>query len=106
MSSGKKSEAPFSSNGIRLSIGQCIIVAVLCLAAIILIPIVWERFEKLSPEEDFRQPYELSNDYWLYERYCRLACSEYETIVIGDSVVWDKQRYRCSLPAFMVFSTG
>jgi hypothetical protein len=33
-------------------------------------------------------PYELGSDYWLYNRYCRWACSRYETLVIGDSVVW------------------
>jgi hypothetical protein len=33
-------------------------------------------------------PYELSHDYWLYERYCRSACSQNEILVIGDSVVW------------------
>jgi hypothetical protein len=86
--SDKKNETPFRSNGIRLSIGQWIVVAVICCAAVILIPAAWERFDKFSPEEDYRQPYELSNDYWQYQRYCRLACLEYDTVVIGDSVVW------------------
>jgi hypothetical protein len=32
--------------------------------------------------------YELSSDYWLYKRYCQWACTRYETLVVGDSVVW------------------
>jgi len=86
--SDKDREIPFSSNSIRLSISQWIVVAVVCCAAVILIPRVWEKFNKFSPGQDYRQPYELSNDYWQYQRYCRLACMEYDTVVIGDSVVW------------------
>lgn len=84
----QKTTIPFSSNCIRLSIGQWIIVAVICLAASFLFPVLWERLEKYSPGEDYRIPYELSNDYWFYERYCQLACSRYDTLVIGDSVIW------------------
>ena len=86
--SDKKNEIPFSSNVIRLSIRQWIVVAVVCCSAVILIPAVWERLDDFSPGEDYRQPYELSNDYWQYQRYCRLACREYDTVVIGDSFVW------------------
>jgi len=84
----EKRETPFSSNGIRLSVGQWIVVAIICCAAVILIPAAWERLDNFSPGEDSRQPYELSHDYWQYQRYCRLACMEYDTVVIGDSVVW------------------
>jgi len=41
-----------------------------------------------EPSPDYRVPYGLSSDYWLYERYCRSACSNYDTLVVGDSVVW------------------
>ncbi len=84
----QKTIVPFSSNCIRLSIGQWIIVAIICLAASYLTPALWERLEEYSPGPDYRIPYELSNDYWLYERYCQLACSRNETLVIGDSVIW------------------
>ena len=84
----KKTEAPFSSNSVRLSIGQWIIVTVICLAAMCLTPAAWERYEKFSPEQDYRIPYELGNDYRLYERYCRTASSQNETLVVGDSVIW------------------
>ncbi len=84
----QKTAIPFSSNCIRLSIGQWIIVTVICLAASYLTPVLWERLEDFSPGPDYRIPYELSNDYWLYERYCQWACSRNETLIIGDSVIW------------------
>ncbi len=88
-SSGKSNFAvPFSSNCVRLSLTDWIIVAVVLLAVFSLVPMLWERAEKLEPSSDYRIPYDLSSDYWLYERYCRLACSRYETLVVGDSVVW------------------
>src|SRR5262249_12557312 len=31
---------------------------------------------------------DLSNDYWLYDRYARLAATGCDALVVGDSVVW------------------
>ncbi len=81
-------EVPFSSNGIRLSFGQWIIVAAVCLAAATLTPALWERYEKFSAGPNYRIPYNSSNDYWLYERYCRTVCSQNKIPIIGDSVIW------------------
>lgn len=79
---------PFSSNNIRLSGIEWIIVAIICLALFGFGPALWGRLEKFNPGVDYRLPYELGNDYWMYSRYCRWACSKYETLVVGDSVVW------------------
>ena len=79
---------PFSSNNIRLSGRECIIVAIVCSAILCLGPVLWGRLEKFDPGVNYRLPYTLGNDYWLYGRYCRWACSKYETLVVGDSVVW------------------
>jgi len=79
---------PFSSNNIRLSGREWIIVAVICSSLFCLGPGLWGRIEKFKPGSDYRLPYKLGNDYWLYSRYCRWACSNYETLVVGDSVVW------------------
>jgi hypothetical protein len=88
-SSGKSNFAvPFSSNCVRLPLVDWIIVAVIISAVFCLAPMLWERVEKFEPSSDYRIPYDLSSDYWLYERYCRFACSRYETMVVGDSVVW------------------
>ncbi len=84
----EESEVAFSSNCVRLSGYELIFVCIVASALFCFGPGLWERIEKFEPEADFRLPYELSNDYWLYSRYCRWAISKYETLVIGDSVVW------------------
>jgi hypothetical protein len=86
--SSDNSGPPFSSNCVRLSPSEWLIVAVVLSAVFYLSPMLAERAEKFEPASDYRLPYELSSNYWLYERYCRWACSKYDTLVIGDSVVW------------------
>jgi hypothetical protein len=80
--------APFSSNNIRLSGREWIVAVILCSVLLCLGPSLWGRIEKFDPGTDYRLPYELGNDYWLYSRYCRWACSKYDTMVVGDSVIW------------------
>lgn len=81
-------QVPFSSNCVRLSPSEWLIVTIIFSAVFYLAPILWERVEKFEPAPDYRLPYDLNSDYWLYERYCRWACSKYDTLVVGDSVVW------------------
>jgi len=81
-------DIPFGSNYVRLPGREWLIVGIAFSAIFCLTPALWERFEKFEPAPDYRLPYELSSDYWLYNRYCRWACDQYETLVIGDSVVW------------------
>lgn len=78
----------FSSNSVRLSGYEWIFVGVVALALFCFGPRLWERVEKFEPQSNYRLPYELSNDYWLYSRYSRFVCSQYEIIVVGDSVIW------------------
>jgi hypothetical protein len=73
---------------VRLSLSEWLIVAIIFSAVFYLAATLWERVEKFEPASDYRLPYDLSSDYWLYERYCRWACSRYDTLVVGDSVVW------------------
>jgi hypothetical protein len=83
-----KAGFPFSSNNIRLSWREWVIAAIICLALFRFGPSLWGRIEKFAPGVDYRLPYTLGNDYWLYSRYCRWACSKYDTVVVGDSVIW------------------
>ena len=83
-----KFETPFSSNNVRLSWREWIIAAIVCLAIFRFGPSLWGRIEKFDPGVDYRLPYTLGNDYWLYSRYCRWTCSRYDAVVVGDSVVW------------------
>lgn len=84
----EKKEVPFGSNSIRLSRWEWIIAALICIALFFTLPKLWMGVEKFEPEPDYRLPYQLSSDYWLYNRYCRLAAPKYDTLVIGDSVIW------------------
>jgi len=83
-----KVKVPFSSNGVRLSGREWIVVVAIISALFCFGPVIWKLAEKFEPGPDYRLPYELSNDYWLYKRYCRWACSQDKTLVIGDSVIW------------------
>lgn len=79
---------PFSSNSLRLSGAEWIVVLVLFAASLVFGPLLWSRIETFDPEPNYRLPYELGSDYWLYSRYCGRACSQDKTLIIGDSVIW------------------
>src|SRR5262249_11807637 len=83
-----KPEGPTTSNGIHLSGREWLGAGIFALALVLAGPTLWKQTEKLEVEPDYRMPYDLSNDYWLYERYARLAAEHYDTLLVGDSVVW------------------
>ena len=85
---GKNEDVAFGSNAIRLSGWEWIIVAIICLTAFLFAPSLWGQLGEIKSGSDYRLPYKLGSDYWLYGRLCRKACSQYETVLIGDSVVW------------------
>jgi len=88
-SSTAQTEPVFGSNGVRLSGREWVVVVGLLVGTWLAIPRVWEHLEPFEPGPDYRLPYALSNDYWLYARYAdRAAGSDGKTLVVGDSVVW------------------
>src|SRR5438105_99074 len=76
------------SNAIRLSGWEWVGVGLFAVLLIAAGPRLWKMFEKFDLEADYRIPKDLSNDYWLYDRYVELAAAHYDTLVVGDSVVW------------------
>ncbi|MCX7825434.1 MAG: hypothetical protein N2689_07735 [Verrucomicrobiae bacterium] len=72
----------------RLSGRQWIVALAVVAAVMLLTPPVWEWVERFDIGPDYRIPYSLSNDYWLYGRLLRQACGPNRVIVLGDSVVW------------------
>jgi hypothetical protein len=78
----------FSSNSIRLSLVNWICVFIILILMLSLLPVIWRALESFDPSDDYRIPYELSNDYWLISRWCKYASSNYPIVMIGDSVVW------------------
>ncbi len=87
-SAGNGRQVPFSANCVRLSQGGWLVAAIVLAVLFCLAPVLWEQAEKFEPDPDYRLPLDLGSDYWLYNRYCRWAASKYETLVIGDSVIW------------------
>jgi hypothetical protein len=82
------------SNAIRLSLGEWIVVGVFALALIVFSSPLWKLLEECPVEGDHRIGHDLSNDYWLYERYATLEAQRYDTLLIGDSVIWGEYATR------------
>lgn len=76
------------SNSIRLTAGQWLVIAMFAAIVIVAAPTLWTRTEAFPLEPDYRMPRELGYDYWLYQRFARLAADHYDTLLIGDSVIW------------------
>jgi hypothetical protein len=83
-----REQALYGSVEMPLSAPQWICVAAVVLVVLAGLPLVGGLSETFKPGPDYRVPYDMSNDYWLFERYSRLAASESKTLVVGDSVVW------------------
>ena len=79
---------PFASHGVRLSGRQWAGIACVLVAAVVLVPAAWPAVERFGPGPDYRVPYALSADYWLFGRYCRWAARQSGTPFLGDSVIW------------------
>lgn len=79
---------PFGVNEIRLSAREWATTLVILALVVALTPSIWERIEHFDPGPDYRIPYELSKDYWLYSRRLRQVVDPDKIIVLGDSVVW------------------
>lgn len=74
-------------NAVRLSARQWLAVAAIVAVVLLATPWVWKKVERFDPGPDYRIPYALSKDYWLYER--RLdRITPTNIAVIGDSVIW------------------
>jgi hypothetical protein len=84
----KPGEVPFAANDVRLSLRGWLIAVVLIVGACWLIPLMWQFAEPLEIGPDYRVPYALGYDYWIYERACRKICDGDKTLLFGDSVVW------------------
>ena len=79
---------PFGVNEVRLSARHWFATFVIVGLVALLTPGVWKRLERFDTGLDYRLPYELSKDYWLYERRLDQVAKPGQIIVLGDSVVW------------------
>ena len=74
-------------NEVRLNARQWAIALGILLAVVLLTPPLWKKVERFETGPDYRIPYTLSKDYWLYERRAAQFAGT-NIIVLGDSVVW------------------
>jgi hypothetical protein len=81
-------EPPFGMNEVRLNPRQWLAALLLIALVLLLLPKLWENIERFETGPDYRIPYQLSKDYWLYGRRLRQVPATNHVIVLGDSVVW------------------
>ena len=86
-SSGVK-EAPFGVNEFRLNARQWAVALLIAALVLVLTPWIWERCERFETGPDYRLPYQLSKDYWLYGRWVSQVVNRDKVLLLGDSVVW------------------
>ena len=75
-------------NEVRLNSRQWMIACAILLLIALVTPSVWKRVERFETGPDYRMPYELSKDYWLYQRRLQGLTNGNQVVVLGDSVVW------------------
>lgn len=78
----------FGSSQLRLSPREWLIVLTIVLAWFVLVPRVWKGREPFPTGPDYRIPYALSKDYWLYQRRLDQLSDHSIVPILGDSVVW------------------
>ena len=81
-------EPPFGVNEMRLNARQWLAVLAIAAAFVFTAPRLWESLETFDTGSDYRIPYQLSKDYWLYQRWLTKLSDPQQVAVIGDSVVW------------------
>ncbi len=77
-----------NSNAVWLTLHQWIMVGLILVALLVTAPSLWKQIEPFDPGPDYRLPYALGSDYWLYARHSRAAGHREKIPVIGDSVIW------------------
>jgi hypothetical protein len=81
-------EVPFGVNEVRLTARQWAATFFIFGLVLLLTPRLWERIERFNTGPDYRIPYQLSKDYWLYGQRLRQVPGREHVLVLGDSVVW------------------
>jgi hypothetical protein len=80
--------AVFGSNELRLNARQWLIVIAIFAGWMLIMPRAWKHWEAFPTGADYRIPYSLSKDYWLYERRIDDLSKSAMIPIFGDSVVW------------------
>jgi hypothetical protein len=81
-------QEPTTSNAFWLSGRHWLGLSLFGVALYVLAPVAWKRVEKLEMGPDYRIPFELNSDYWLWSRAASQAAATHDTLILGDSVIW------------------
>ncbi len=79
-------ELPFV-NEVRLRPRHWAVAFGIILLVVTLTPSLWKKLEHFETGPDYRIPYALSKDYWLYEQRLQRVTPT-NIVMLGDSVVW------------------
>jgi hypothetical protein len=79
-------DTPFV-NEVRLNARHWAVVSGIVLVVVTLTPPLWKKLERFDTGPDYRIPFALSKDYWLYERRLQ-QLPPTNIVLLGDSVVW------------------
>src|SRR5580765_1751728 len=74
-------------NGMRLNPRLWLAVAAIVTTVLLGTPPLWKKVERFDTSPDYRIPYGLSKDYWLYQRGLQRITPTH-IAVVGDSVIW------------------
>jgi len=72
----------------RLSLRQWLIALAIVTLVVVATPRLWKHLERFDIGSDYRIPYQLSNDYWLFNWRLQKTVEAKPVVVLGDSVVW------------------
>lgn len=81
-------QVPFGVNEIRLTARQWLATLVVLACVVWWLPHLWTKLERFETGPDYRIPYALSKDYWLYARRLAQVSDPRKIVLLGDSVVW------------------
>ena len=79
---------PFGVNEMRLTARQWLATAAILAIVLPATPRLWKKIERFPTGPDYRIPYSLSKDYWLYQRRVEQLQDHSQIVVLGDSVIW------------------
>jgi|ERR1041385_579371 hypothetical protein len=93
-------------NGMRLNSRCWLAAGAIVIFVSLATPFFWKKAERFDTGPDYRIPYGLSKDYWLYERRLEQT-GPTDIAVIGDSVIWGEYvRPDGTLPHFLGEQSG
>lgn len=87
-SASQASEAnELSTNELRLGPWEWLTTLAIVAVVAVVVPRQWAAQERLPDDADYRIPYALSKDYWLYQQRLE-RIDDRQIPILGDSVVW------------------